>query len=161
MDAKIKTTKNIDELSLARSKAETMNLEKWVEFRVENNVNYLTFWATVFLTCFIGIIELLPELKKISWYFGGLSILYFILVIGMCLSIDGCIRIYGENVHFWREGYFGNWHNIIPIIKHTRMDKFLLNERNMIRENVILLPITFGILFVVIYIFKIVSFSIN
>ena len=52
----------------------------------------LVTWSVILLTCFIGLIELLPEIKLYSDNIWGtllsisLSIVYLILVLGLCYS---------------------------------------------------------------------------
>ena len=76
----------------------TENYRKhWAEFYRE----ILLFFAILFFTCVVGIIELLPELEKIngllSWSCLALSSLYFGLVIGVDYSLDRCFLLYKQN----------------------------------------------------------------
>lgn len=59
---------------------------------------FIIFWAILFFTCIVGIIELLPEFDKIkvtfSW--GSISALYILLFFGILLSIYECFLLYEQ-----------------------------------------------------------------
>ena len=64
--------------------------------------DFTIFFAVLFFTCTVGIIELLPELEKIRGIFGfiSLTLLYFILLFGIVFSINKCFELYDENKNF-------------------------------------------------------------
>lgn len=77
---------------------------------------FIIFFAVLFFTCVVGIIELLPEFDKIEGMFGLLSIsaIYFGLLIGMVFSVDKCFWLYERNKMF--AGKFGfNFPEIEPL----------------------------------------------
>ena len=91
------------------------------------------FFAVLFFTCVVGIIELLPEFDKISKYpyllsFGWifLSILYFGLLFGIVFCIDRCFWLYDQNKRL--AGEFGfNFPEIEPFYtKGKKMKKPLI-----------------------------------
>ena len=62
---------------------------------------FMVFFAVLFFTCVVGIIELLPELDKINSLFswGGIviSIVYFGLLLGLDYSLFKCFYLYEQN----------------------------------------------------------------
>lgn len=69
----------------------------WADFYRE----FLIFFAIVFFTCVVGIIELLPEFENIntiiSWRWFVVSLVYFGLLSGILYSLDKCFWLYGRN----------------------------------------------------------------
>ena len=61
--------------------------------------DFTIFFAVLVFTCIVGIIELLPELEKVSGSFGFISLtfLYFVLLLGIVFSIIICFRLYDKN----------------------------------------------------------------
>ena len=57
------------------------------------------FFAVIFLTCVVGIIELLPELDMIDGVFGWISVsaIYFGLLAGIVFSTHACFWLYAQN----------------------------------------------------------------
>jgi len=122
--------------------------KEYAKFRLENNVNFMIFWATVFLTCFVGIIELLPEFnenilnntKYYSFYMpnsGGYEVflyyhllrwLFYALSIGIFFSIRGCKRIFFEGRFFLDNEYLGKNHKEFDLLL-TDIDSILLNKK--------------------------------
>ena len=66
------------------------------QLRVEFFTEVLVFFAVLFFTCVIGIIELLPELEKINGLFSfiAFTVLYGGLVAGIDLSLYYCFYLY-------------------------------------------------------------------
>ena len=60
---------------------------------------FIVFFAGLFFTCVVGIIELLPELEKINGVFSGLafSLLYFGLLLGVNYSVYKFFQFYEYN----------------------------------------------------------------
>jgi len=61
---------------------------------------FIIFWAILFFTCIVGIIELLPEFEnievKFGWAWGSISALYVVLLFGLVLSIYECFLLYKQ-----------------------------------------------------------------
>lgn len=61
----------------------------------------LIFFAVLFFTCVVGIIELLPQLEEIngllSWNWLLISSVYFGLLAGIDYSVKKCFWLYREN----------------------------------------------------------------
>ena len=132
--------------------------DQWVQFRVENNVNFLIFWATIFLSCFIGIIELIPEIAiPVNPFQFVVYVLYCLLMVGMNLSMRGFLRIYRENVYFWSKGYFGDWYKKCPVITSSDLDSFLLDDNGEVKKNVDYVAFIPIIIFIWLYITKIIA----
>lgn len=75
---------------------------------IESNGNFLIFYGTLFTACIVGVIELLPQLKKARNIKKKLlSILYFIFVGGICLSVSGGYRVLMENYSIISSGILG------------------------------------------------------
>ena len=77
------------------------------QFAAELYRELLLFFAVVFFTCVVGIIELLPELEKtnglFSWSWLAISVLYFGLLLGIDYSLDRCFFLYKQNKTFGGE----------------------------------------------------------
>ena len=87
------------------------------------------FFAVLFLTCIVGIIELLPEFDKIHgnvWLGGSLSAIYFGLLALMIFSIDKCFWLYEQNKRL--TGEFGfNFPEIEPFyLKGKKIERLLI-----------------------------------
>ena len=97
------------------------------EFRAELLREFAIFFAVLFLTCVVGIIELLSEFEKINGLFGWISIssIYFGLLFGIVYSMDKCFWLYEQNRMF--SGKFGyNYPDIeYFILKIFKSDKNL------------------------------------
>lgn len=127
-----------------------MGAKEWAKDRIDINSNFLIFWATIFLTSFIGLIELLPEVKplkeiKSKKYFFLISLLYFALVVLMSVSIHSCIRIVRENVMFTRDGYLGEEYSNFTLEHPSLTDSFVTKEGHLFKnmELVSVVPIIF------------------
>jgi len=61
----------------------------------------LIFFAVLFFTCVVGLIELLPQLETtnvlLSWNWLLMSFLYFALVVGIDYSLEKCFWLYRVN----------------------------------------------------------------
>ena len=61
----------------------------------------LIFFAVLFFTCVVGLIELLPQLETtnvlLSWSWLLMSFLYFGLVVGIDYSLEKCFWLYRVN----------------------------------------------------------------
>jgi hypothetical protein len=70
--------------------------------------DFLIFFAVLFFTCVVGIIELLPEFEKTSglWSVVVISIVYFGLVLGIDYGIEKCFWLYRVNKEFIGRGAF-------------------------------------------------------
>jgi hypothetical protein len=69
------------------------------EFLIGANNDFLIFYGTIFLTCVVGLIAF-PELDwgaSRSWIKGSFLVLYFILLAGIPLSIEGIINSFRKN----------------------------------------------------------------
>lgn len=105
--------------------------------------DFTIFFAVLVFTFTVGIIELLPELEKISISFGfiSLTLLYFILLFGIVFSINMCFRLYNENKEYaGRYGYL------------FREIEFLLEKGVPVKQLIIVIA---GALFTIIYLVKI------
>jgi|GEM_PF-3473953 hypothetical protein len=60
---------------------------------------FMVFFAVLFFTCVVGIIELLPEFESINGFFSGLvvSAVYFGLLFGIDYSLFKCFYLYEQN----------------------------------------------------------------
>ena len=138
-----------------------MAIEEWVKMRLEGNSSFLTFWAILFFTCVVGVIELLPEVKSL-WQTGDsvlfilISGLYASLIVGMWLCIYSCVRIIRENVNFILDGRLGK-----EFIEHAKnyptiSDKLLCDQDRRVRKRIELyLSITIGVCFTLLYLAKV------
>jgi len=65
---------------------------------------FMIFFAVLFFTCMVGLIELLPQLEKpnglLNWSWLLMSSLYFGLVIGIDYSLEKCFWLYRVNRTF-------------------------------------------------------------
>jgi hypothetical protein len=81
------------------------------KFAAELYRDLLLFFAVVFFTCVVGVIELLPELEKInglfSWSWLALTVLYFGLVVGIEYSMDRCFWLYRRNKDVGKKSGYG------------------------------------------------------
>lgn len=104
--------------------------------------DFIVFFAILFLTCVVGIIELLGEFEKIKGIFGGVTIfiIYFGLVFLMIFGVNKCFWLYEQNKMYKGYGFF--FHEIEPI--ETRGKK--------IKEGLI---IAILVIFTVLYFVKI------
>lgn len=61
--------------------------------------DFAIFFAVIFFTCLVGIIELLPEFDRIRgiWGFTAISSIYFGLLAGVIFSIYVCFWLYEQN----------------------------------------------------------------
>ena len=77
----------------------TKHREEVTKYRAEVLREFSIFFAVLFFTCVVGIIELLPEFEKISGVFGRIAIsaIYFGLLAGIIFSIDRCFWLYEQN----------------------------------------------------------------
>ena len=98
------------------------------KFRGEVLREFSIFFAILFLTCIVGIIELLPEFDKIHgnvWLGGSLSAIYFGLLAGIIFSIDKCFWLYELNKRL--AGEFGfNFPEIEPFYLKGKKIEWLL-----------------------------------
>lgn len=113
-----------------------MKSKKELGYRLENKDRkrvarvlreFIIFFAVIFLTCVVGIIELLPELDKIDGVFGWISVsaIYFGLLAGLVFSIHACFKIYKENRKFAGEyGFY--FATIEPFLLKGKIIKVLL-----------------------------------
>jgi len=89
---------------------------------------FIIFFAVMFFTCTVGIIELLPEFDKIDGIFGWIAIstIYFGLLAGIIFSIDKCFWLYEQNKRF--AGKLGfNFPEIEPFyLKGERVRRLLI-----------------------------------
>jgi hypothetical protein len=81
---------------------------------IQSNGDFLIFHGTLFIACVVGIIELLPELKKArNWEKILFSLLYFVFVGGISLSFSRACEILRENYGIISSGIIGtdirNW----------------------------------------------------
>jgi hypothetical protein len=70
---------------------------------------FMIFFAVLFFTCVVGIIELLPEFESINglftWSWFAVSFLYFGLLLGVDYSVYVCFNLYEENK--WVREHYG------------------------------------------------------
>jgi hypothetical protein len=88
-------------------------------FKAELLREFSIFFAVLFLTCVVGIIELLPELEKMTGAFSWLSLsaLYFGLTAGSVYCVDKCFWLYEQ-----QRGAFGfNFPEIEPFYSRGKM----------------------------------------
>ena len=92
----------------------------------------LLFYAVIFLTCMVGIIELLPEIDGsmkivncpcLTLEGKLLTALYFVLTLGLNFSISRCFNLYRRMVSYIAEGHAGevmrNFQtNNVGIVRH-------------------------------------------
>ena len=100
------------------------------------------FFAVLFLTCIVGIIELLPEFDKIHgnvWLGGSLSAIYFGLLAGIIFSIDKCFWLYEQNKRL--AGEFG--------FNFPEIEPFYLKGKKIERLLIVGILVTFFILYLV------------
>lgn len=82
-------------------------MKEYAKLRVESNRDMLIFWAVLFFTCVVGIIELLPEIRELTFPLRGISLItifasnqtyvtciYFGLLSGMVFSIINAFNVY-------------------------------------------------------------------
>lgn len=97
------------------------------KFGAEVLREFAIFFAVLFLTCVVGIIELLPEIEKINGLFSWTSVstIYFGLLFGIVYSMDKCFWLYKQNRMF--SGKFGYNYPEIEyfILKIFKTDKNL------------------------------------
>lgn len=76
--------------------------ERRKEFTASLLRDFSIFFAVLFFTCVVGIVELLPEFEKIngilSWI--CISTIYFGLLTGVVFSIQRCFWLYEQNKRF-------------------------------------------------------------
>jgi hypothetical protein len=96
--------------------------ERDAKYSAEILREFSIFFAVLFFTCVVGIIELLPEFGKIKGIYGlvAISIIYFGLLVGVIFSIDKCFWLYEQNKAY--AGRFGfNFPEIEPFRKRGRI----------------------------------------
>ena len=100
---------------------------------------FILFYAILFFTCVIGIIELLPEFESLNsgftWHWFSLTALYLGLLIGIFVCMFAGPRLYS------RQNYFGH-----------KVSDFLFQKRNgkiVWWIIVAFIIIVFGILYLV------------
>jgi len=105
--------------------------------------DFVIFFAVLFFTCVVGIIELLPELEKISGFctirWITVSILYFALVGLMMFGVWTCFWLYKDNRRYWGKGGF-RFFIIEPFETWGKLIEGLL---------LVLIPVEFGLLYLV------------
>lgn len=94
---------------------------------------FTIFFAVMFFTCVVGIIEFLPELNKIHlmhapWGFTTISIIYFALLAGIIYSVKYCFWLYEQNRRFREMGKSGFFFPFIEPFetKGKMVKKFLM-----------------------------------
>lgn len=91
-------------------------------------IEFIIFFAVMFFTCTVGIIELLSEFDKIDGIFGWIAIstIYFGLLAGIIFSIDKCFWLYEQNKRF--AGKLGfNFPELEPFyLKGKRIERLLI-----------------------------------
>lgn len=80
----------------------------------------MIFFAVLFFTCVVGLIELLPQLEKpnglLSWSWLLMSSLYFVLVVGIDYSLGKCFWLYRENRAFREKLHVGFYYPDIEFL---------------------------------------------
>jgi len=79
------------------------------KFLAETNRDFIIFWAVLFFTCIVGLIELLSELNRNAgkWLKLFVATLYFLLVVGIILSMSQCWNIYRVSYALTYNGKLG------------------------------------------------------
>jgi hypothetical protein len=100
------------------------------KFETQNNVNFMLFWAVLFFTCIIGIIELIPSLKvdEIRIVERNCLVLFYIILLGgIEFSVPRIWNLYRENFQITFCGKLGQ--NILEWVQSTpgTLDNILLN----------------------------------
>ena len=110
--------------------------------------NVIIFFAGVFFTCVIGIIELLPVFETTTGHIGQVTItfIYFGLLGGILYSMNKCFWLYEQN-RIWGGRYGFNF----PDIELLRVWRYHLKKN----ELKALLNIAFLSLFSLMYLVKI------
>ena len=108
----------------------------------------IIFFAGVFFTCVVGLIELLPEFETVTGSIGRitLTILYFGLLSGILFSINKCFLLYEKN-----KTYGGQFGFIIPDIELFHIKRYHLKPNDLEK----LLISGFLSVFVLLYLVKI------
>jgi hypothetical protein len=104
-------------------------LEKDGKFETDILREFSIFFAVTFLTCVVGIFQLLPQFDVVSWIWGeiSVSIIYFGFLFGMAYSVDKCFWLYEQNRRFAKRFGFGfNFPDIEPYETRGRILKGVL-----------------------------------
>jgi hypothetical protein len=111
----------------------------------------LIFFAVLFFTCVVGLIELLPQLETtnglLSWSWLLMSCLYFGLVVGVDYSLDKCFRLYQVNRWFRERLRVGFYYPDIEFLVQKIFKKFEYLEEFLI--------VVITLFFVLLYLVKI------
>jgi hypothetical protein len=136
-----------------------MSIEPWISVLVASNRSYLIFWATMFMTSILGMLNLLSNFqeahKKNRTYFLLFSIMYFGFDALSFTSLYSLLNIYKVSRNLSVDGLLGPEIQDLAINNSTLIDKFLCeNGGKMIelRMNLSFLPVVFFlIIFLVSY----------
>jgi len=138
-------------------------MKEYAKLRVETNREMLVFWAVLFFTCVVGIIELLSEIKVQSFSSGltpswtnaqsYIFLIYFGLLIGMILSVHSAFSRYKESNRLVLDGELGAELKNYAETHPTWMDTLIRWRANIILEAIIIVSILF--VFVLLYCVKI------
>jgi hypothetical protein len=106
--------------------------KKWKEVETEFYFELLVFFAALFFTCVVGIIELLPELENINGLFSSIAftVLYAGLVAGIDVSIGFFFWLYKGHFRFPLfesiAKFFRGIHNVRNLLLFLVSSEFVL-----------------------------------
>ena len=120
------------------------------KFLAETYREFIIFYAVLFFTCVVGIIELLPQVEKWTFDFGlrfwtfdlPLCLLYFLgFLLGIIISIHECFDIYRKSAKLTRSGQLG--YGVKEYVKEhpTIIDHFILTKKGTIIEVVLIIGV--------------------
>ena len=111
-------------------------------FKAETNRDFLIFWAVLFFSCVVAIIELLPQICRQSFAVQKLSarivmrvlrnkntylsIIYFGLLFGIALSIYSGFKTYGESAELTFSGEIGEGYKHYVILHPSLYDIYVM-----------------------------------
>ena len=95
---------------------------------LQNYRTLIIFFAGMFFTCLVGLIELLPEFETITGGIGRITItiIYFGLLSGILYSINKCFWLYEMN-KIWG----GKYGFIFPDIELFHIKSFHLKKKDL------------------------------
>ena len=127
--------------------------KEYAKLAVEFNRDMLVFWALLFFTCVVGIIELLPQIKEQPISNIGLpgidlrneqtyiSVIYFGLLGGMIFSILNSFRIYRDSKKLVLAGELGEDSKKYAEKNFTWIGRLILTRIDKPAEILVAIPI--------------------
>jgi hypothetical protein len=141
-------------MSQSREALSLSNSEKLIDWAFQTLIS----WSVIWLTCFVGLIELLPEIKLHSGFGIGLTVslclIYGILVIGIGYSSHRIGTLYAE-IRMLQKSLPEQMKKKIYRAPHIAL--ILDKEGKPRKKSILLLSIIISALWVLTLIFKILN----